>query len=945
MSSADQIEIFHAREHNLKDISVNLPKNALTVITGPSGSGKSSLAFDTIFREGQRRYMASLSIYARQFLGQSTPPAVESIRGLSPAIAISQQGRTSNPRSTVGTITEIYDFLRILFSRVGSLYDIHTGEQLQRYTPTQMAHEILKLPPGTKVQILSPQNLGAPAKRKKLVLRLLDQWQRLGFSRIYGHGEILDLETALAKTKADFTWEELSLIVDRLLLKDSIKSRLIQATEQALKLGTPTVQVLVGDENCPPGKKGPTILFFPSTYQSSNGDPLPDFDPHCFSFNAPQGACPACHGLGQSEEFDPQLMIENANLSLSEGAIRPLLHYPSLWQMVEQVAKKEKIDLTGPFKKLPKSFLDLLFKGSDQEYNFKFQSAHSDFAFKKKFPGIVNFLQLERQKHSTGNAFNFLQQFITPQVCPACQGGRLNPWALAVKINQLNIAQVAAMTVAEAITWTKNLVLAGEKQVIAEKITAEILSRLRFLEEVGLPYLQLNRAADSLSGGEMQRIRLATQMGAGLSGVLYVLDEPSIGLHAQDMHRLIKAMLDLKNQGNTVIVVEHDAAVMQHADYLIDLGPGAGTQGGQVIAAGTLDEIKDNPQSLTGRYLTGKVAIAAPTPAPPAKTWLHLKKVCCHNLKNVAVKIPWHRFVCISGPSGSGKSTLIYDVLLPALKAYLAHRPALKGQAELKTDEELDGIRFLDQSPLGKSAHSNPATYTGIFNEIRALLAATPQAQMKGFDAGRFSFNLPAGRCPTCQGHGVNKVALHFMPDLEITCPECHGTRFNPETLSVLYRGKNVAQILDLTIQEAGEFFQHHPRLKQMLQTMLDLGLGHLTLGQSATTLSGGEAQRVRLATELGKMAQGHYLYVLDEPTTGLHFADIDLLLKAFAKLKAAGHSIIVIEHNLDVLRHADYLIDLGPGGGDQGGKVMATGTPAEVAQVPESPTGKFLKH
>ena len=934
----NKIKIFHAREHNLQDISVELPKNALTVITGPSGSGKSSLAFDTIYREGQRRYMASLSIYARQFLGQCTPPAVESMQGLSPAIAISQQGRPSNPRSTVGTITEIYDFLRILFSRVGTLYDIHTGAEIKRYTPTQMAGEILKLPAGTKVQIAAIQNFAtvAPPKRQKHILRLLDTWQRLGMARVYVGQEVLDLETAVTKIKDGFNAENLSLIVDRVILKDSVKSRLIQACEQALKLGTQRVMVLRGDEL--------QEIYFPATYLAANGDPLPNFDPVCFSFNAPQGACPTCHGLGYTEDFDPQLMIENPQLSLTTGAVGPLQHYAALGQMAFQVAQKEKVDLKLPFKKLPKAFLELLFHGGPKEYAFKFSSDHSDFKFKKNFPGIIPYLKIEHQKHPTGAAATYLQQFITTQTCPHCHGGRLNPWALAVRIGQENIAQISALTITQALAWIQKLDLKNEKKIIAEKITAEILNRLHFLEEVGLTYLQLNRPADSLSGGEMQRIRLATQMGAGLSGVLYVLDEPSIGLHAQDMHRLIKAMQDLKEQGNTVIVVEHDAAVMEHADYLIDLGPGAGVQGGQVMAAGTLSEIKNNPASLTGRYLKKERMITPPPTLLPPKSWLHLKKVTCHNLKNLSLDIPWHRLVCITGPSGSGKSTLIYDVLLPALQAKLHRRKLLPNLQDLQSDEEIDGIRYLDQSPLGRSAHSNPATYTGIFQEIRQLLAATPQAQMKGYDAGRFSFNLPAGRCPTCQGLGTTKVALHFLPDLEITCSECHGTRFNPETLAVLYRGKNVAQILDLTIAEAVDFFTNHPSLKAMLQTMTDIGLGHLKLGQSATTLSGGEAQRLRLAAELGKLARGHYLYVLDEPTTGLHFADIDLLLKAFTKLKDAGHSLIVIEHNLDVIKCADYVIDLGPGGGDQGGRLMAKGTPSAVATISDSPTGQFLR-
>ena len=934
----NQIKIFHAREHNLQDISVNIPKNALTVITGPSGSGKSSLAFDTIYREGQRRYMASLSIYARQFLGQFTPPAVESIQGLSPAIAIGQQGRPSNPRSTVGTITEIYDFLRILFSRVGTLYDIHTGAEIVRYTPTQMASQILQQPAGTKIQIAAVQNLAAITanKRQKHILRLLDTWQRLGMARVYWQGKIYDLETALQQAKEGLIKEDLNLIVDRVILKDGIKSRLIQACEQALKLGSNRVLILRGDDL--------QATFLPASYMAANGDPLPDFDPHCFSFNAPQGACPTCHGLGYTEDFDPQLMIDHPQLTLEEGAIEPLLHYPVLWQMAVQVAKKEKVNLKVPFKKLPKAFLDILFKGSSQEYAFKFESAHSDFKFKKTFPGIISFLKMEHQKHPAGSVATYLQQFITTQTCPHCQGGRLNPWALAVRIGKENIADVANLTIDQALLWIDHLDLKAEKKIIAEKITAEILNRLHFLEEVGLTYLQLSRPADSLSGGEMQRIRLATQMGAGLSGVLYVLDEPSIGLHAQDMHRLIKAMQDLKEQGNTVIVVEHDAAVMEKADYLIDLGPQAGIHGGQVMAAGTLPEIKANPASLTGRYLKKELSITPPPALPAPTSWLHLKKANCHNLKNLSLDIPWHRLVCLTGPSGSGKSTLIYDVLLPALQAKLHHRKMALNLQDLQSDEEIDGIRYLDQSPLGRSAHSNPATYTGIFQEIRQLLAATPQSQMKGFYAGRFSFNLPAGRCPTCQGLGTTKVALHFLPDLEIPCSECHGTRFNPETLSVLYRGKNVAQILDLTIAEAVEFFTHHPHLKFMLQTMAEIGLGHLKLGQSATTLSGGEAQRLRLAAELGKLAHGHYLYVLDEPTTGLHFADIDLLLKAFTKLKKAGHSLIVIEHNLDVIKSADYVIDLGPGGGDQGGRLMAKGTPQEVAANSASPTGPFLR-
>ncbi len=932
--SINEINIVKAAVHNLQDVTISIPKNTLTVITGPSGSGKSSLAFDTIYVEGQRRYIESLSSYARQFLGQYQPPEVESITGLSPAIAIDQKTSSKNPRSTVGTTTEIYDYLRVLFARIGTLYDPDTGEEVRRYTPTQIVKELIKLGDKTKLQILAP----IPHTDKVKFKDLLSKFLTMGFSRARMNGELvqIDEDTKAPKGKLQF-----DIVVDRIVIKEDIEKRLADSIEYALKLGEGNVTVLVDDKK---------ELTFSEHNKSTKGDKIfPELEPRLFSFNSPIGACEVCNGLGETKIFDIDLMIFDESLPLLEGAVTPLSKRNSfLYKMVETIADEEGIDVSVPFKKLPKKFTNILFNGTEKVYRYSFTSENSHFEFSKSFPGLGAWLEKKFLESGSDKVRLDLEKFMNISICPSCHGLRLNRVALSTKIGDKNIMDLCVLSIAECFDYLHNIKLEGEKKIIADKLLKEIVARLRFLLDVGLNYLTLNRGAMTLSGGESQRIRLATQIGSALSGVLYVLDEPSIGLHQRDNDRLIKTLKSLRDIGNTVLVVEHDEDTMLASDYLIDMGPGAGIHGGKVVAHGTIPQILKDKKSLTAKFLSGEHNIEIPSSRKKANKFLKLSGANEHNIKNLSVTFPLGGLVCVSGVSGSGKSTLIHRILVPAVKSHLtnAHKTlyqkanynSLTGVDEIKTVIELD------QSPIGRTPHSNPATYTGLFDDIRDIFASTNESQIRGYKTGRFSFNVKGGRCEECEGNGVKKIEMHFLPDVYITCTECKGTRYNAETLSVLYKGKNISEVLDMSIEEGAEFFKNHTKLARTLTTLNSVGLGYMKLGQPATTLSGGEAQRLKLSRELSKRTKGHCLYVLDEPTTGLHFQDIKILLSALQQLVEQGNTLLIIEHNLDVIKTADWVIDLGPEGGSGGGEIVAEGAPEQVAKNPKSHTGKYLK-
>ncbi len=932
--SINEINIVKAAVHNLKDVTISIPKNTLTVITGPSGSGKSSLAFDTIYVEGQRRYIESLSSYARQFLGQYQPPEVESITGLSPAIAIDQKTSSKNPRSTVGTTTEIYDYLRVLYARIGTLYDPDTGLEVRRYTPTQITKEVLKLGDKTKLQILATIPYNDKIKFKDLLSKFLT----MGFSRARLNGELIQIDESTKAPKGKFQFD---IVVDRIVIKDDIDKRTADSIEYALKLGEGNVTILVDDKK---------ELTFSEHNKSTKGDKVfPELEPRLFSFNSPIGACEVCNGLGETKTFDIDLMIFDENLPLLEGAITPLSKRNSfLYKMVETIAEEEGVDVSVPFKKLPKKMTNILFNGTEKVYRYSFTSENSHFEFSKAFPGLSAWLEKKFLESGSDKVRIELEKLMNIKTCPSCHGLRLNRVALSTKIGDKHIMDLCTLSIAECFDYLTAIKLDGEKKIIADKLLKEIVSRLRFLLDVGLNYLTLNRGAMTLSGGESQRIRLATQIGSALSGVLYVLDEPSIGLHQRDNDRLIKTLKSLRDIGNTVLVVEHDEDTMLASDYLIDMGPGAGIHGGEVVAHGTIPQILKNKKSLTAKFLSGDQRIETPAVRKKATKFLKLNGAHEHNIKNLSVAFPLGGLVCVSGVSGSGKSTLIHRILVPAVKTHLtnthktlyqkANYNSLTGVDEIKT------IIELDQSPIGRTPHSNPATYTGLFDDIREIYASTNESQIRGYKIGRFSFNVKGGRCEECEGNGVKKIEMHFLPDVYITCTECKGRRYNPETLSVLYKGKNISEVLDMSIEEGAEFFKNHTKLQRVLSTLNSVGLGYMKLGQPATTLSGGEAQRLKLSRELSKRTKGHCLYVLDEPTTGLHFQDIKILLSALQQLVEQGHTLLIIEHNLDVIKTADWVIDLGPEGGSGGGDIVAEGTPEQVAKNPKSHTGKYLK-
>ena len=933
----DKIIIKGARENNLKNIDLELPKNKLIVMTGVSGSGKSSLAFDTIYAEGERRYMESLSAYARQFLGNSEKPDVDSIEGLSPAISIDQKTTNNNPRSTVGTVTEIYDYLRLVFARIGVPFCPNHNIPISSQSVEEMTNKIMEYPIGTKLIIMSPVVHGEKGTHKDL----LDDLRREGYIRVRVNGEMIDLSEniSLEKNKKD----KIDVVIDRIALKEDSRSRLFEAIEQATKLsnGKVVVQIL-GDE-----KKE---LVFSEQYACPYCEfSLPELEPRMFSFNAPYGACPDCNGLGVKLQIDEDILIPDTNKSIQEGCIKTLTDDPEGmdYLKLECLCKHYKIKMDIPWKKLKRREQEYILYGSDEIIHFEYSSRGGTKYNKKEFyEGIINNLERRHMETSSTWIREWLDNYMIEHTCDTCHGARLNDSVLQVKLGGKNIYEVTEMSISELIPFFENLKLSKEKIEIAKLVIKEILDRLHFLSNVGLDYLTLSRSAGTLSGGEAQRIRLATQIGSHLTGVLYVLDEPSIGLHQRDNDRLIKSLLEMRDLGNTLVVVEHDTDTMLAADYLVDIGPGAGDKGGYVVAAGTPEEVMKNEKSLTGMYLTGKKCIDTPkTRRKGNKKFLKIRGAKENNLKNIDIDIPLGTFTCVTGVSGSGKSSLINEVLVKALsqKIYGSKEKPGKYDKILGIDN-IDKIVAISQNPIGRTPRSNPATYTGVFDDIRELFTTTKESKMYGFEKNRFSFNVKGGRCEACRGDGVKKIEMHFLPDVYVPCEVCHGTRYNTETLNIKYKGKNIAEVLDMRVSEALKFFENIPKIKRKLQVIEDVGLGYIKLGQSAPTLSGGEAERVKLAKELQKVSTGKTLYVLDEPTTGLHSDDIKRLLAILQKIVDNKDTVIVIEHNLDVIKTADYIIDLGPEGGNLGGEVIASGTPEEIINNPKSYTGEYLK-
>lgn len=932
----NKIIIKGARENNLKNINIELPKNKLIVMTGLSGSGKSSLAFDTIYAEGQRRYVESLSSYARQFLGGSEKPDVDSIEGLSPAISIDQKTTSKNPRSTVGTVTEIYDYLRLLFSRAGTAYCPNHHIPITSQSVEEITNKILEYDIGTRLIIYSPVVHHEKGTHKDLFEKL----RKEGYVRVRVNGENHDLDEdiVLEKNKQD----DIDVIIDRIVLKEDSRSRISEAVETATKLSEGKVVVEILGEN----KK--EIVFsenFACPYCEFS---LPEIEPRFFSFNAPFGACPDCKGLGIKLSIDENLVIPDKDLSINEGCIKTLsddqegIYYKKL----ECVCKHYKIDMDKPFKKLTKKERDIVLYGSPDIIHFNYKTKGGNIMNNRDFyEGIINNLERRYMETSSSWIREWLEHYMIEHTCETCHGARLQDSVLAVKINKKNIYEVTQMSIKDLVEFFKDLKLSEEKAKIADLIIKEIRSRLNFLKNVGLEYLTLSRSAATLSGGEAQRIRLATQIGSKLTGVLYVLDEPSIGLHQRDNEMLINSLLEMRDLGNTLIVVEHDTDTMLASDMIVDIGPGAGDQGGQVMAQGTPEEVMNNENSITGKYLSGKLKIEVPkTRRKGNRKLLTIQGATEHNLKDIDVKIPLGTFTCITGVSGSGKSTLINEILCKSISKYLYKSKVIPGKhKKIKGMEHIDKLVDISQSPIGRTPRSNPATYTGVFDDIRTLFTTTKEAKMYGYEKNRFSFNVKGGRCEACRGDGVKKIEMHFLPDVYVDCEVCHGTRYNRETLNIKYKGKNIAEVLDMRVSEALKFFENVPKIKNKLQVLEDVGLGYIKLGQSAPTLSGGEAERVKLAKELQKKATGRTLFVLDEPTTGLHTDDIKRLLAILQKIVDNGDTVIVIEHNLDVIKVADYIIDLGPEGGEGGGEIVATGTPEEVSKVSKSYTGQFL--
>ncbi len=933
----DNIVVKGAREHNLKNINVTIPKNKLVVITGLSGSGKSSLAFDTLYAEGQRRYVESLSSYARQFLGLMEKPDVESIEGLSPAIAIDQKTTSKNPRSTVGTVTEIYDYIRLLYARIGEPHCPNCGKKIEKQTIDQIVETVMNLETGTKIQVLAPVVRGKKGEYKAL----LEGFSKEGFVRVRVDGTIYELtdDIDLDRKKK----HNIDLIVDRLVIKDDIRSRLAESIEISLKYANNLVIINTPNEE----------MLFSQNYACPDCNiSIEELSPRMFSFNNPFGACPECTGIGYLMKMNEDLIIPDRNKTLYDGVkafgASSMKKGDTMAKMYfESIGKHYGVDINVPIKKLPREFLNKILYGTGtEEIDFRFSSAAGERKFRAPFEGVIPTLERRYRETKSQGMRDFYEYYMTESPCEACHGARLKKESLAVTVGGKNIQELTDMPIAKIQNFINNLKLDRTKTLIANQILKELNKRLQFLVDVGLEYLTLSRPAGTLSGGEAQRIRLATQIGAGLSGVLYILDEPSIGLHQRDNDKLIATLKKLRDLGNTVVVVEHDEDTMYAADYIVDIGPEAGVHGGNVIATGDVEDIKKNPNSITGAYLSGRKQIKVPSKRRKSNgKSIEIKGAKQNNLKNIDVKIPLGVFTCVTGVSGSGKSTLINEILYKGLAKELYNSTEFPGKHDkILGIENIDKVINIDQSPIGRTPRSNPATYTGVFDLIRDIFAGTNEAKLRGYEKGRFSFNVSGGRCETCQGDGVLKIEMHFLPDIYVPCEVCHGKRYNRETLEVKYKGKNIADVLDMTVEEALEFFEHIPKIKQKIQTLYDVGLGYVKLGQPSTTLSGGEAQRVKLATELSKRATGKTLYILDEPTTGLHIADVHKLIEILQRLVDTGNSIVVIEHNLDLIKTADHIIDLGPESGEKGGEVIACGTPEQIVKNERSYTGKFLK-
>ena len=933
----DNIVVKGAKAHNLKNINVTIPRDKLVVITGLSGSGKSSLAFDTLYAEGQRRYVESLSSYARQFLGLMEKPDVESIEGLSPAIAIDQKTTSKNPRSTVGTVTEIYDYIRLLYARIGEPHCPNCGKKIEKQTIDQIVETVMNLEKGTKIQVLAPVIRGKKGEYKTL----LENFSKEGFVRARVDGEIFELtdDIDLDRKKK----HSIDLVVDRLIIKEDIRSRLAESIEISLKYANNLVVISTPHNE---------ILFSQNYACPDCNISIEELSPRMFSFNNPFGACPECTGIGYLMRMNEDLIIPDKNKTLYDGVkafgSSSMKKGDTMAKMYfESIAKHYGVDIKVPIKKLPKDFLNKILYGTGNEkIDFKYTSVAGERKFTAPFEGVIPTLERRYRETKSQGMRDFYEYYMTESPCEACHGARLKKESLAVTVGGKNIQELTNMSITKIQDFINNLKLDKTKTLIANQILKELNKRLQFLVDVGLEYLTLSRPAGTLSGGEAQRIRLATQIGAGLTGVLYILDEPSIGLHQRDNDKLIATLKKLRDLGNTVIVVEHDEDTMYAADYIIDIGPEAGIHGGNVICTGTVENIKQNPNSITGAYLSGRKQIKVPEKRrkPNGKS-IEIKGARENNLKNIDVKIPLGVFTCVTGVSGSGKSTLINEILYKGLAKELYKSSEFPGKHDkILGIDNIDKVINIDQSPIGRTPRSNPATYTGVFDLIRDIFAGTNEAKLRGYEKGRFSFNVSGGRCETCQGDGVLKIEMHFLPDIYVPCEVCHGKRYNRETLEVKYKGKNISDVLDMTVEEALDFFSNIPKIKQKIQTLYDVGLGYIKLGQPATTLSGGEAQRVKLATELSKRATGKTLYILDEPTTGLHTADVHRLIDILQRLVDTGNSIVVIEHNLDLIKTADYIIDLGPESGEKGGEVIAIGTPEQIIKNEKSYTGKFLK-
>ncbi len=933
----DQIKIVGAREHNLKNVTVTIPRNQLTVVTGLSGSGKSSLAFDTLYAEGQRRYVESLSAYARQFLGLMEKPDVDFIEGLSPAISIEQKATSRNPRSTVATVTEIYDYLRLLYARIGIMHCPSCGKVIERQTVQQIADNVMAMGDGAKLQVLAP----VVRDRKGEYRKLFKDIERDGFVRVRVDGEIYPVDSPPELNKK--TKHSIDIVVDRLVIKPDIRNRLTDSLEIALNKAEGLVTILTAD-----GEE----RLFSENYGCHECDLyFQPPEPRSFSFNSPFGACPDCDGLGFSMKIDPRRIVPNTSKSVEQGAVEAFGSQFESWYMrrLEQTAKHYGFSLRTPWEKMKPEHQNIVLYGSDDELMYEWRKKDDDesvWKYKTKWEGVIPNLERRYRQTNSAGIREWIEGFMGHVPCRTCNGQRLKPESLAVRVGDTNIADLSAMSIHQAVDFFHQLKLSDRDSTIAAQILKEVNARLGFLLNVGLDYLNLDRAAGTLSGGEAQRIRLATQIGSQLVGVLYILDEPSIGLHQRDNERLINTLENLRDLGNTVIVVEHDRETMERADWLVDLGPGAGRHGGEVVVAGPPNDVAKAPNSITGQFLADLDRIELPEKRrPPKKRAITIKNARGHNLKGIDVSFPLGVFTVVTGVSGSGKSTLVNETLYPSLARHIY------GSREVPLEhDEIDGLKYvdkvvdIDQSPIGRTPRSNPATYTGLFTHIRDIFSQLPEAKARGYKPGRFSFNVKGGRCETCQGDGIIKIEMHFLPDVYVTCDDCHGQRYNRETLEVKFKGKSIADVLDMTVEEALGFFDAVPRLKRKLQVLNDVGLTYIHLGQQATTLSGGEAQRVKLATELSKVSTGRTVYILDEPTTGLHFADVRMLLKVLQSLVNKGNTVIVIEHNLDVIKTADWIIDLGPEGGDKGGTLITAGSPEDVAHVEGSHTGRFLR-